>query len=73
MNISILIVLSTIILLSSKSNQTIIIDKDSHWRNYTGNENINSEVILMAKKQSWAFNVFLNNILILWSIYLPCK
>ena len=48
MNISILIVLSTIILLSRKSNQTIIIDKDSHWRNYTCNENINSEVILMA-------------------------
>jgi len=73
MNISIFIILRTIIFLSCQSYQTIVIDKNSHGRNYTCDENVNSEIVFVAEQKSWAFYVFLNNILILRSINLPCK
>ena len=73
MYISILIILSTIILLRSQSNQSIVINEDGHRRDYTCYEDVDSEVVFVAEEESRAFYVFLNNILILRSINLPCK
>ena len=72
MYIGILIILSTIILLSSKSNQTIIINENSHrWYN-AGYEYINSKIVFVTKEESRTFYVFLNNILIIRSVYHSC-
>lgn len=69
MNVGIFVVLSAIVLLSSESNKSIIVNENCHGWNNTSYEHINSKIIFMTIQQRWPFYVFLNNILILGPIY----
>jgi hypothetical protein len=67
MDIGIISLVSTqVVRLTSQSDKTIFVQKDCHRINYTCYENINSKVILMSVDKCWFFDVFLNNIAVLF-------
>lgn len=71
MHIWIVEALGRVVLLTGESDQAVVIEEYCHGRNDRCDQNINPKIILVTLVQCWLLDVFLNDVLILWSFHPP--